>query len=192
MFIQKWGKEGIEESKKKKKRVHYCYHSTLGKITRSWNYMKHLIYTRKIYINEGYKVLWAMDPSGQAVSDTCEWRGGGMGRSGMVVGSWQCHHGDMLQTRASDRALACHEQPTTQRQGRVPLWVCHIRTNRATLPIFYPPLLLPIHAHTHAHTHTGAPPLPVTIKMVKWDAVSNTKRPRPSQKVGRLRRNLRR
>lgn len=56
MFIQKWGKEGIEESKKKKK-VHYCYHSTLGKITRSSNYMKHLIYTRKIYINEGYKVL---------------------------------------------------------------------------------------------------------------------------------------
>lgn len=56
MYIQKWRNKGREESKKKKK-VHYCYHSTLGKITRSSIHMKHLIYTRKIYINEGYRVL---------------------------------------------------------------------------------------------------------------------------------------
>ncbi len=83
---------------------------------------------------------------------------------------------------ASDRAAACVSlDTTTQWQGRVSLWVCHVRTYSTTLPIFY--------THTHTHTHTHTPHLSLIIKEErivtgrKWGYVLITKHPHLSQMI---------
>lgn len=192
MFIQKWRKEGIE-SKKKKSPLLLPQHIRQNYQEFKLHETSH-IYKKDLH-QSGLQSFMSDGPewsSSQWHSWVEGWRGGGMGRGGMVVGSWQCHHGD-----CSRHARVTEHRPVTSSQqpndkDASPSGSVISGLTGPLFPSFIPASSFPyMHIHTRTHTH-GRAPLPVTIKMVKWDVVSNTKRLRPSQIVGRLRRNLQR